>query len=1367
MPVTPRLRSERRTRRRAAALVMCAAALACLPGMAASAATVSPAEPGSTAAVPHADATRAPHGYGVSEQRALAEAKATGKPVQVTSATTPASTLTADPSGKLTLTTTSQPVRKRANGSWVPLNAALKKSADGSISPAATTSGLRLSGGGAGPLAIMTADGASLALTAPFTLPAPSLTGATATYASVLPGVDLEVTADDQGGFSEVLVIKNAAAARNPALKHLVFTTRTTGGISLHADEAGNITAATRGGRVLFSAPSPHMWDSTSSAATQTSTDPATGQRIDMRTGQPVASTAAAPGEAARTAGIGVHLAGRTLTLAPDPSLLGAKNATYPEFIDPTYAAGSAEQAWTTVNSDYSSQSYWKTSGYLQVGYDDWDSTLNGVARSFVRESIPTSLYTATIYSSTVYFTDEWSASCTAEGVQLWLTGGISSSTTWNSQPAWDSDLASKSFAYGYDSSCAAQSVGFDITSQMQTSAADQWANITLGLRASSETNDLGWKQFSHTVTMSTTYDHAPSTPTVLTTSPATTCAASTPDTIGNGDVMLYAQVHDADGGTLHTTFDATETSGGATVKDATVDATAGTTAAMQIPQSTLDTLADGSETEISWNVQVSDGTLSSGTSTTCHFYFDPTYPGAPAVTQEASGYTIGTAASFDITANSDGSTPSEYYWQLNGAAPHTVTASSGDAAIDNVIPTRGTNALTVTAVSSGGNIGDTATVLFNAAAPANAADGDMTGDGIPDLVTAGGTGTGLPSGLWLYNAQTDSSHTAGDGDVITSGTDIGVEGNGIAGDYQAADFNGAQVITGLFTDNGLQDTLVYYPSGTYAGQGVVLGGNGDGSVLESQDAGNTTQITADTLANPDPNGDSPLQVVNGYNADPDDNAAYPDLITVSGDATNGYYLEYYQNGGTPGYWWGSVQLAATATPDGTMDWNDWTIATMAGSSESTDMFLYDSATGALYLWEDFTVDDTDGTATYTSYELSSDWSPGGTVASLHAADITSTGPAVWAVTTSGTVASWSATGLTSTPAVTEVAAQSLLGPVHEWRLGDGTSGQATSAADTGSGTAITLAGNSGTTWDTSDLFDPAVDFNGTSGYMSASTQAVNPASSYTISAWVKPEALSGIVLSEYGTEASCIRLSIYAATSTSGYWRFATTSADSSTATSTEATSNGANNVRLGNWAHLTVTYNSSTSRLTLYVNGIDAATTTVSSLWSSGCSTFALGRWMSTGGTLGGYFDGKIADVQTWGAYMTPTAVAAISGTPGYILFPNDSHQYPSGSSWTTASATMTFTGGVLTITETGSGTTSTTYGTSGYSSAVLVLQTDGNLVIYQNAADATAANTGAIWATGTSGHPGDCMFFQPDGNLVIYSDDGAVLWASDTAN
>lgn len=67
---------------------------------------------------------------------------------------------------------------------------------------------------------------------------------------------------------------------------------------------------------------------------------------------------------------------------------------------------------------------------------------------------------------------------------------------------------------------------------------------------------------------------------------------------------------------------------------------------------------------------------------------------------------------------------------------------------------------------------------------------------------------------------------------------------------------------------------------------------------------------------------------------------------------------------------------------------------------------------------------------------------------------------------------------------------------------------------------------------------------------------------------------------------------------------------------------------------------------------------------------------------------------------------------------------------------------------------------------STQVLTLQSDGNLVAYPTAADATA-QTGAIWPSGTAGNPGDVMFFQPDGNLVIYTSYGAALWSSNTAN
>src|SRR5947208_1568306 len=101
----------------------------------------------------------------------------------------------------------------------MPLNPRRRRWTGGvTVAPAVTTTGLTLSGGGGGPLATMRANGRSLSLTAPMTLPAPTLSGSTATYANVLSGVDLVVTVDQQGGFSSVLVVHSAQAAGNADL---------------------------------------------------------------------------------------------------------------------------------------------------------------------------------------------------------------------------------------------------------------------------------------------------------------------------------------------------------------------------------------------------------------------------------------------------------------------------------------------------------------------------------------------------------------------------------------------------------------------------------------------------------------------------------------------------------------------------------------------------------------------------------------------------------------------------------------------------------------------------------------------------------------------------------------------------------------------------------------------------------------------------------------------------------------------------------------------------------------------------------------------------------------------------------------------
>lgn len=56
--------------------------------------------------------------------------------------------------------------------------------------------------------------------------------------------------------------------------------------------------------------------------------------------------------------------------------------------------------------------------------------------------------------------------------------------------------------------------------------------------------------------------------------------------------------------------------------------------------------------------------------------------------------------------------------------------------------------------------------------------------------------------------------------------------------------------------------------------------------------------------------------------------------------------------------------------------------------------------------------------------------------------------------------------------------------------------------------------------------------------------------------------------------------------------------------------------------------------------------------------------------------------------------------------------------------------------------------------------IFQADGNLVVY----DDTNGAGSALWASGTNGHPDDILVVQDDGNVVIY-DGSYAIWATGT--
>lgn len=65
----------------------------------------------------------------------------------------------------------------------------------------------------------------------------------------------------------------------------------------------------------------------------------------------------------------------------------------------------------------------------------------------------------------------------------------------------------------------------------------------------------------------------------------------------------------------------------------------------------------------------------------------------------------------------------------------------------------------------------------------------------------------------------------------------------------------------------------------------------------------------------------------------------------------------------------------------------------------------------------------------------------------------------------------------------------------------------------------------------------------------------------------------------------------------------------------------------------------------------------------------------------------------------------------------------------------------------------------GTRGKFGRLLSMQTDGNLVIYEE------VRRRAIWSTDTAGNPGAFLAIQEDGNVVIYTGSGTPIWATGT--
>ena len=590
-------------------------------------------------------------------------ARRTKTRVEITTARTEYNTSYADPSGTTTLRMSTVPVRVRRGTGWTAVDPTLARRTDGTIAPKASTLDVGFSGGGDVPLITYHEGDRVLHIDAPMALPAPVLSGTSATYPEVLPGVDLVVNVTGES-FGEVFVVKTAAAAKNPALKALRFALAGRG-LELHRTASGGIDVTGSTGSTLLSGEQPRMWDSRSRTGSG-----AAGAR----------ASAQSPGEGDHQAPIKVSAGATALTLTPDTSLLTAPDTVFPVYIDPSVPA--KKTAWAMVNKAYPTTSYYKWTGSNGegMGYYNYNGEGPITKRLFFAFNTSSMRTTGrTIVSSTLSTNETWAFSCTTSSVETWLTGGISSSTTWNNQPSWTGPTTTRNVATSGRPECSpgGSSIDFDATYQVIKSVQNNWATTTIGMRATNEASNTGWRRFDNAATLEVVYNTIPNMPSAAQmTSPPTKCGGAVPA----GDMpILSATLTDPDGtkNQVRGHFQIYK-SGSATP---IVDVRKAYGASGSKTSHQVAALAAGL---YSWRVMTEDNQspqLWSPWTNLCNFTVDATAPTPPVITFDSGTFAVGQDVHFHFTGGGPG--VASYRWAVNTDAPNLgpVTPAEGGAA--------------------------------------------------------------------------------------------------------------------------------------------------------------------------------------------------------------------------------------------------------------------------------------------------------------------------------------------------------------------------------------------------------------------------------------------------------------------------------------------------------------------------------------------------------------------------------------------------------------------------------------------------------------------------------------------------------------
>ncbi|WP_103352026.1 LamG domain-containing protein [Amycolatopsis sp. CA-128772] len=1176
--------------------------------------TTGTAGAGPSAAVP---------GAAPDEITAAAYARAGGKPVEVTSETTETSQTLANPDGSWTMTQYVHPVRVRQAGTWTPVDTTLVHRADGTIGPKAVTVDVKLNPGGAGsaaaPIVQAGQGGKEIGLKWTADLPAPALEGDTATYAEVLPGVDLTVQAGPEG-FTQNLVIKTPEAAKNPALREIPFGLHTRNTTVSVAEGEGRGTPAqaapTDGlevkdtaGQVVFSGDASRMWDSSGD-----------GSPAERELGE---------GGGRREAVMDVTLTRDKVTITPDQAFLTDPATRYPVLLDPdSWCDSCGNQAHVVVQSGYPGAKNWNATGgdlsNLKAGYENYDRA--GTSRSYLQMN-SARLGGTVVHRATLNTKVQHSAKCDGDArpTGLWLSNPAGPDTTWAAQPGWSYQVSTMNTANCQDTPDV--SGIFDATSAAKDAAANRWSSTWFVLAAANEADGMAaWRRFDLNPYFAVNYDSYPNSPASLSMQNGALPCTSGPNRpwVYTKTPQISGRLSDPDGGTVYGKFALAYGALGHNVyvhENAANLVPVGTAGPNQQATAQLAAVPAGWINEdgiYNWSMQATDGELWSNWVGNCEFTVDTKVPLPPdlAMASWTDPKVQGDAADFSVWTYmaTDGLYDIDHFiYTTDGSEPQTQGSPTAPAV-------QGTDA--------------NGRMVATAALKTSAVNGNQN---LIKVKSVNKAGMPSPDGTCLVIPD---SNPALDGPSCSYHVQPLTPGKNLVGAWGADEPSGTTLVDSASSTPG-NATLPTHPA-TTAG-GVTRGAGYDhGTGWTHPDTAGYSDgvkgaITLDGTSGYAQTGDRPLDPSKSFTvaawAKLTDTTHSQTVIAQDGTQSMPFALQYNKESNA---WAMRVTAGDSATPAA-----DWAFSS---GPPRTGVWThvaatYDASTQVATLYVDgvkqSTVITRPWAATGPAVLGATKWA--GTRADFFHGQLDDL--QIWQRTLSGkdvhdlagVAVPLANYGLAEGCGPELISATSRVPSLQaSWALGQTSGNTATDA--TGYGNDLTIVG--GHAW-VPGHGGGGLQLDGTTGYGTTAGPVVDTASSYTVSAWVNPADLNAgyLVLSQAGAHAANFALRYDKA---ANRWAFGASPADDATASMVWAT--GTSVPQAGKWTLLTAVFDRNTMRIRLSVDGVREAEAPVTTSWTA-YGPLLLGA--GPGGT--NPFKGVLDQGRIWAQSLSDDQIAA----------------------------------------------------------------------------------------------------------------------------